>query len=81
MTRSNRWCAIHTAYLPTFARGLLTQGAINQAAQRLAQDGGLLADKAVEMKLVEGIAPSTVFYILKKTKSNRTGNGSGASRS
>lgn len=23
MTRSNRWCAIHTAYLPTFARGLL----------------------------------------------------------
>ena len=41
----------------------------------------LLADKAVEMKLVEEIAPSTVFYILKKTKSNRTGKGNGASHS
>ena len=41
----------------------------------------LLADKAVELQLVEGIAPSTVFYILKKTKSSRIAKSGGASRS
>ncbi|WP_135230849.1 helix-turn-helix domain-containing protein [Deinococcus fonticola] len=41
----------------------------------------LLADKAVELQLVEGIAPSTVFYILKKTKSSRIAKSNGASRS
>jgi len=40
----------------------------------------LIADRAVELQLVDGIAPSTVLYILKKTSSSRTGNGSGASR-
>ena len=40
----------------------------------------LIADRAVELQLVDGIAPSTVFYILKKTSSSRTANGSGASR-
>lgn len=38
----------------------------------------LIADRAVELQLVDGIAPSTVFYILKKTSSSRTANGSGA---
>lgn len=41
----------------------------------------LIADRAVELQLVDGIAPSTVFYILKKTSSSRTANGSGASQS
>jgi transposase len=41
----------------------------------------LIADRAVELQLVDGIAPSTVFYILKKTSSSCTANGSGASRS
>jgi transposase len=41
----------------------------------------LLAEKAVELNVVDEIAPSTVFYILKKTRSSRTAKGSGASRS
>jgi putative transposase len=41
----------------------------------------LLAEKAVELNVVDGIAPSTVFYILKKTRSSRTAKSSGASRS
>lgn len=40
----------------------------------------LLAEKAVELNLVDHIAPSTVLYMLKKTRSNRTAKGSGASR-
>ena len=40
----------------------------------------LLADKAVELKLVDGIAPSTVFYILKKTRSSRTVKSNGSLR-
>jgi putative transposase len=39
----------------------------------------LVARTAVELQLVDGIAPSTVYYILKKMHSNRTGNGNGAS--
>jgi putative transposase len=38
----------------------------------------LIADRAVELQVVDGIAPSTVFYILKKTRSSPTENGSGA---
>ena len=38
----------------------------------------LIRDKAVELGLVDGIAPSTVFYMLKKTKSSRTEKGRGA---
>ena len=41
----------------------------------------LVADKAAELALVDGIAPSTVHYILKKTRSSRTENGNGASPS
>lgn len=37
----------------------------------------LIADKAMELQVVDGIAPSSVFYILKKTRSNRTENGNG----
>ena len=40
----------------------------------------LLADRAVELDLVDEIARSSVFYILKKTKSPHTANASGASR-
>lgn len=40
----------------------------------------LIADKAVEMNVVDSISPATVFHILKKTKSNRIANGRGASR-
>jgi len=40
----------------------------------------LLAEKAVELNVVDGIAPSTVFYMLKKTRSSRTAKGSGVSR-
>lgn len=39
----------------------------------------LVARTAVELHVVDGIAPSTVFYILKKTRSSLTGNGNGAS--
>ncbi|WP_353544518.1 helix-turn-helix domain-containing protein, partial [Deinococcus xinjiangensis] len=38
----------------------------------------LIRDQAVELGVVDGIAPSTVFYILKKTKSSRTAKGRGA---
>lgn len=41
----------------------------------------LIADKAVELQVVDGIAPSTVHYILKKTRFNRTANGNGVSPS
>lgn len=41
----------------------------------------LIADKAVELQLVDEISPATVFHILKKTRSSRTANGSGASQS
>lgn len=41
----------------------------------------LLAEKAVELNVKGGIAPSTVFYMLKKTRSSRTAKGNGASRS
>ncbi|THF68607.1 helix-turn-helix domain-containing protein [Deinococcus sp. Arct2-2] len=37
----------------------------------------LIADTAVELQLVDGIAPSTVFYILNKTNSSRTESGTG----
>ena len=37
----------------------------------------LLADKAVELKLVETISHTEVAKILKKTTSNRTSKGSG----
>ncbi len=39
----------------------------------------LIADKAVELQVVDGIAPSTVYYILKKMSSSRTGSVNGAS--
>lgn len=41
----------------------------------------LVARTAVELQLVDGIAPSTVYYILKKMRSSRIGNGNGASPS
>lgn len=39
----------------------------------------LLADKAVELKLVDSISHTDIGRILKKTKSGRTSSGSGAS--
>lgn len=39
----------------------------------------LIADKAVELGMVDGIAPSTVQYILKKTSFSPTANEAGAS--
>jgi putative transposase len=41
----------------------------------------LIADKAIELNVVDDISPATVFHMLKKTRSNRTENGSGASPS
>ena len=38
----------------------------------------LIAYKAVEIHLVDSISPTTVHYILKKTKSSRTAKGRGA---
>lgn len=40
----------------------------------------LLADKLVEMEIVEGIDPATVWRTLKKTTSSRGSNNSGSSR-
>ena len=77
--------APHTGRPPKFdgqERAAITALACSESPQGHSQwSVRLLADKAVEMKLVEEIAPSTVFYILKKTKSNRTGKGNGASHS
>ena len=41
----------------------------------------LVARTAVELQLVDGIAPSTVYYILKKMNFSRTASGNGASPS
>ena len=41
---------------------------------------GLLADKLVEMEVVESIDPATVWRTLKKTTSSRGSNSSGSSR-
>ena len=38
----------------------------------------LIADKAVEIGVVDGVSPSTVHYILKKTKSNLIAREAGA---
>ena len=65
--------APHTGRPPKFdgqERAAITALACSEAPQGHSQ-----------WKLVEEIAPSTVFYILKKTKSNRTGKGNGASHS
>lgn len=40
----------------------------------------LLADKAIELKIVETISDTTVRKILKKTRSRRTSNASGVSQ-
>ena len=62
-------------------RAAITALACSEAPEGHAQWSiRLLADKAVELNLVDHIAPSTVFYILKKTRSSRTAKGSGASR-
>ncbi len=39
----------------------------------------LLADKAIELAFCESISHETVNVVLKKTRSNRTANGRGAS--
>lgn len=39
----------------------------------------LLADRAVELQIVEDIAHTSIFYMLKKTKLPRTAKASGAS--
>lgn len=76
--------APHTGRPPKFNgqdRAAITALACSEAPKGHAQWSiRLLADKAVDLKLVDGIAPSTVFYILKKTKSSRTAKNSGASR-
>ncbi|MCP2015975.1 transposase [Deinococcus sp. HSC-46F16] len=62
-------------------RAAITALACSEAPEGHAQWSiRLLAEKAVELNLVDHIAPSTVFYILKKTRSSRTAKGSGASR-
>lgn len=62
-------------------RAAITALACSEAPEGHAQWSiRLLAEKAVELNVVDGIAPSTVFYILKKMRSSRTANGSGASR-
>ena len=62
-------------------RAAITALACSEAPEGHAQWSiRLLAEKAVELNLVDHIAPSTVFYMLKKTRSNRTAKGSGASR-
>jgi transposase len=40
----------------------------------------LLANKAVELKIVDAASPSTVGRVLKKTRSSPTSNSSGSSR-
>ncbi|PTA66313.1 helix-turn-helix domain-containing protein [Deinococcus arcticus] len=63
-------------------RAAITALACSEAPEGHAQWSiRLLAEKAVELNVVDEIAPSTVFYILKKTRSSRTAKGSGASRS
>lgn len=62
-------------------RAAITALACSEAPEGHAQWSlRLLAQKAVELKLVDHIAPSTVLYMLKKTRSNRTAKGSGALR-
>jgi putative transposase len=61
-------------------RAAITSLACTEAPEGHAQWSiRLIADKAVELQLVDGIAPSTVFYILKKTRSSRTANVFGVS--
>jgi hypothetical protein len=40
----------------------------------------LLADRLVELRVVEAIAANTVASVLKQTRCSRTGSGSGAYR-
>jgi hypothetical protein len=62
-------------------RAAITALACSEAPEGHAQWSiRLLAEKAVELNLVDHSAPSTVFYMLKKTRSSRTAKGSGASR-
>jgi putative transposase len=62
-------------------RAAITSLACSKAPKGYAQWSlRLLADRAVELQLVEEIAHSSVFYILKKTKLPHTANGSGVSR-
>ena len=62
-------------------RAAITALACSEAPEGHAQWSiRLLAERAVELNLVDSIAPSTVFYMLKKTRSNHTAKGSGASR-
>ena len=61
-------------------RAAITALACSEAPEGYAQWSiRLLAEKDVELKVVDGIAPSTVFYMHKKTRSNRTAKGSDAS--
>jgi len=63
-------------------RAAITALACSEAPEGHAQWSiRLLAERAVELNLVDSIAPSTVFYILKKTRSSRIAKGDGASRS
>jgi transposase len=62
-------------------RAAITALACTKAPEGYAQWSlRLLAEKAVELNVVDGIAPSTVFYILKKTRSSRTAREHGALR-